>query len=178
MKTNIRLAAIAAGFLLSVGAPRSEAQERKLGLYVGYAFSKTDEVNLHGARISPEFRVNSFASLVADLSWEKGTISSSTTTITTYLGGVRLSRGIGSARLFAHALAGCVRSSNSVNPFSGVTISVSDTGLGLDGGGGVEFEVSRSLKMRLGADYLRRKVDLGGATVTENDVRATVGVVF
>lgn len=178
MKTNIRLAAIAAGILLSVGAPRAQAQDRKVGLYVGYAFLKTDDVNLHGARISPEFRVNDFASVVADLSWEKGTVSSSNSTITTYLGGLRLSRSVGSVRVFVHALAGGVRSSASVNPFEGVTISVSDTGLGLDGGGGVEFGIGVALKMRLGADYLRRKVDLGGFEVSQNDVRATLGVVF
>ena len=47
-----------------------------------------------------------------------------------------------------------------------------------DGGGGFEFKLSR-FKMRLGADYLRREVDIGGGK-TENvgDIRATVGFVF
>ena len=55
---------------------------------------------------------------------------------------------------------------------------MSDTGLGLDGGGGLEVKLSR-LKMRGGADYLRREVDIGGGkTANESDIRATVGFVF
>lgn len=170
------LAATALGVIL-LGAAPLEAQDRKVGLYAGYAFFKTDEGNLHGLRLSPEYRLNGFASVVGDVSVEKGTVSSSSTTVTTYLGGLRLKRGVGSVSLFAHALAGGVRTSSSVKPFSGVTISVSDTGLGLDGGGGIEFKFRGSLKMRIGGDYLRRKVGAGGSA-TVNDIRATVGFVF
>ncbi len=176
MKGNLTssVAAMALGVLL-LGAVPTEAQDRKIGLYAGYAFFKTDDGNLHGLRLSPEYRLNGFASVVGDFSVEKGTVSSSSTTVTTYLGGLRIKRGIGSVSVFAHALAGGVSTSSSVKPFSGVTISVSDTGLGLDAGGGVEFKVSGSVRMRIGGDYLRRKVTVGG---NENDIRATVGFVF
>ncbi len=156
-----------------------KAQDGKVGLYAGYAFFKADDGNLHGLRLSPEYRLNGLISIVGDFSMEKGTISSSDTTLTTYLGGLRLKRGIGSASLFIHALAGGVRTSSSISPFGGVTISVAESGLGLDGGGGVEFKVTNSLKMRVGADYLRRKIEVaGGRTENLNDIRATVGVVF
>ena len=169
---------LALGVLL-LGASSASAQDKKVGLYAGYAYLNTDGGSLHGVRLSPEYRLNSFAALVGDLSWEKGTISSTSTTLITYLGGVRLNRGIGSMGLFAHVLAGGARTSTSVKPFGGVTISVADRGLGLDGGGGVEFKFRGSLKMRIGADYLRRKVDVGGGnSKSVNDIRGTVGFVF
>lgn len=160
-------------------AAPSKAQDGRVGLYAGYAFFKADDGNLHGLRLSPEYRLNGLASIVGDFSVEKGTIASSDTTLTTFMGGLRLKRGIGSASVFVHALAGGARTSSSISPFGGVTISVADSGLGLDGGGGIEFKVSSSLKMRVGADYLRRKLDVaGGKTENQNDIRATVGVVF
>ncbi|MBK5257860.1 MAG: outer membrane beta-barrel protein [Vicinamibacteria bacterium] len=178
MKVMGRLTSCAATLVLGamiLSATPVEAQEGKLGLYAGYAFLKIDEGNLHGVRLSPELRVNGFAALVGDVSWEKGT----STTITTYLGGLRLKRGMGSVSLFAHALAGVVRDSASVSPFGGITISSATSGLGLDGGGGFEFKAGKSLKLRLGADYLRRKIDTdGGSKINANDIRATVGFVF
>jgi len=163
--------------LLMNAAPVA-AQDGKLGLYAGYAYFKADDGNLHGLRLSPEYRLNGLASLVGDFSMEKGTISSSDTTLTTYMGGLRLKRGVGPASVFVHALAGGVRTSSSISPFGGVTISVADSGLGLDGGGGIEFKLSR-FKMRIGADYLRRKVDIAaGKSENQNDIRATVGLVF
>ncbi len=181
------LGAVGAAFLLAAipasaqdpVAPPVKAEDGKVGLYAGYAFFKADGGNLHGLRLSPEYRLNGLASIVGDFSVEKGTISSSDTTLTTYMGGVRLKRGIGPASVFVHALAGGVRTSSSISPFGGVTISVADSGLGLDGGGGIEFKVTNSLKMRVGADYLRRKIDVaGGKTENQNDIRATVGLVF
>ncbi len=180
--TDRRTASISALLLAAVLAGLApgpaQAQDRKVGLYAGYAFLKTDEVNFNGVRLSPEFRLNGFASLVGDFSWEKGTVSSASTNVTTYLGGLRFKRSVGSVGVFVHALAGGVRSSASVSPFGGVTISVSDRGLGLDGGGGLEFKLGSSVKMRLGADYLRRKIEAGGVTINENDIRGTVGFVF
>lgn len=171
------LGAALAGLFLT--AAPAQAQDKKVSLYAGYAFLKTDDGNLHGGRLSPEYRLNGLASIVGDFSMEKGTILSSDTTLITYLGGVRLKRGVGSVSLFVHALAGGVKTSSSISPVSGVNISVSESGLGLDGGGGVEFKLGGSMKLRAGADYLRRKIDVGGGrTANQNDIRATVGVVF
>ena len=169
--------ATALGLLLGGVAP-TQAQERKIGLVVGYTFFKAEDGNLSGLRLSPEYRLNRFASLVGDFSAEKGTISSTDTTLTTYLGGLRLKFGTGSVSLFAHALAGGARTSSSVRPFGDVTISVANRGLALDGGGGIEFKFRGAVKMRIGADYFRRKIDTAGDSVNENDIRATVGLVF
>ena len=164
---------------LTFAAAPTQAQDRKVALYAGYTFFHNDDGNLSGLRLSPEYRLNGFASLVGDFSFEKGTLASADTTLMTFLGGVRVNRRVGGAGLYVHALAGGVRASSSVTPFKGVSISVSDTGLGLDGGGGLEFNFRGSLKMRIGGDYLRRKVDIGGGkTKNENDIRATVGFVF
>ena len=173
-----RATAVVLGALLLAAVP-SHADDQKVALYAGYAFFKTDDGNLNGGRLSPEYRLNGFASIVGDFSFEKGTLAKSDTTIVTYLGGLRIRRGLGSLSVFAHALAGGVRTTASVAPFSGVKISVTESGLGLDGGGGLEFKVTGSLKMRVGADYLRRKINVaGGKTANENDIRATVGFVF
>ena len=184
MSTNMkRLAGFATVVALAAAcglAPSSaHAQDNDVTLYAGYAFLKSDGGNLNGVRLSPEFKVNRLASVVADLSYEKGSDASSKTSLTTYLGGVRVGVNVGGARVFAHALAGGARTSESVTPVSGVTISATDTTLGLDGGGGVEFKLTGRLKLRAGADYLRRKINVGGGKKeNQNDVRATVGVVF
>ena len=171
------IAALAAACALA--APVAHAQDADVSLYVGYAFLKSDAGNLNGGRLSPEFRLNRLASVVADLSYEKGSDASSKTSLTTYLGGVRVGINVGGARVFAHALAGGARTSDSVTPVSGVTISATDTTLGLDGGGGVEFKLTGRFKLRAGADYLRRKVNVGGGKKeNQNDIRATVGLVF
>lgn len=160
-------------------AASAPAQDQKVGLYAGYTFFRSDDGNLSGLRLSPEYHLNGFAAVVGDFSVEKGTISSASTTLTTFLGGLRLKRGIGTLGLYAHGLAGGVRSSASVTPVRGVAISVSDTALAFDGGAGLEFRFRGSLRMRIGGDYLRRKVDVGGgATENENDIRATVGFIF
>lgn len=188
MKNNLRRSMFVLTMLCALGAPaRSFAQDGKIRLYAGYTFfhtagttsADTDDGNLSGLRLSPEFRLNSFASVALDVSAEKGTLAKTDTTLTTFLGGLRLRKSLGGPAVFVHALAGGVRSSGSVKPFQGVSISVTDTGLGLDGGGGVEFNFRGSIKMRIGADYLRRKVDVGGGkTANESDLRATVGFVF
>lgn len=180
IKTRVtsQAAALALAAVL-LGAAPAQAQDQKVGLYAGYAFLKSDDGNLHGLRLSPEFRLNGFASLVGDVSLEKGTVAKTGTTVITYLGGLRLNRGIGSVRLFAHALVGRVRTSGTVKPFGGVSISVTESALGLDGGGGFEFKVGGSLKMRIGADYLRQRIDTPeGVTANQNDIRATAGFVF
>lgn len=171
-------ALLLAAALLS-GARVSEAQEKKISLYAGYAYLHTDDGNLNGARLSPEYRLNGLASVVADGSFEKGTLAGTSTTVSTYMGGLRLHRGIGPATLFVHGLVGNVRTSASVKPFGGVSISVTESHLGYDGGGGLEFKFRGSMKLRVGADYLRHKVDVaGGKTEDQSDIRASVGFVF
>ena len=176
---SLRACIFALSLLLPASAAFAQTPDQKVGLYAGYTFLKTDDGNLSGLRLSPEYRLSSYANLVGDFSIEKGTVSDTSTTLVTYLGGLRLRRGVGSAALFVHVLAGGARTSASIKPFGGVTISVADTGLGLDGGGGIEFKFRGSVRMRVGADYLRRKVDVGGGRKEDqNDIRATVGFVF
>jgi opacity protein-like surface antigen len=181
MKIHVRLASsslLLATALLS-GASPSEAQDKKVSLYAGYAYLRTDDGNLNGVRLSPEYRLNGLASVVADGSFEKGTLAGSSTTISTYMGGLRLHRSLGAATVFVHGLAGSVRTSASVKPFGGVSISVSESHIGYDGGGGLEFKFKGAMKLRFGADYLRHKVDIaGGKTADQSDIRASVGFVF
>lgn len=181
MKIHARLASSAlllAAALLS-GASPAAAQDKRVSLYAGYAYLRTDDGNLNGLRLSPEYRLNGLASVVADGSFEKGTLGGTSTTVYTYMGGLRLHRGFGPATLFVHGLAGNVRTAASVEPFGGVSISVTESHLGYDGGGGLEFKFKGSMKLRVGADYLRHKVDVaGGKTKDQSDIRATVGFVF
>ncbi len=175
---GIRPVALVALFGLLLAAGPTEAQERKVGLYAGYTFLKAEDGNLNGLRLSPEYRLNRLVSVVGDLSAEWGSFSSTDTTLLSGLGGLRFGFGAGTTRLFVHALAGAVRVSSSDQSSAGITFSAAATGLGLDGGGGVEFTMGPSVKMRLGADYLRRRVNAAGLILTANDFRATVGLVF
>lgn len=162
---------------LTLGAVTAEAQEKKVGFYAGYTFLKADNGNLSGLRVSPEYRLNRVAALVGDVSAEKGTLSSSDTTLISYLVGVRFKFGTGASRVFVHGLAGGAHVSSSAR-LGAVTFSETATGLALDGGGGFEFSVSGAFRMRLGADYLRRRVKVPGIVLVANDLRATVGFVF
>ena len=182
--TSCALAATLGTLLLAAGpaqaqdAAPTQTPDGKFGFYAGYAYLHSDDGNLNGLRLSPEYRVKGPLSVVGDFSAEFGKLASTDTTLLTLMGGLRVKKSFGAAAIYVHGLAGGVRTSSSISPFQGVSISVSDTGLGLDGGGGLEFKLSR-LKMRVGADYLRREVDIGGGK-TENvgDIRATVGLVF
>jgi len=179
LKNSLTSCAFAAtlGALLLAAAP-TQAQDKSFGFYAGYAFLHSDDGNLNGVRLSPEYRVTGPLAVVGDFSAEFGTLADTDTTLLTFMGGLQAKKSFGGAAIYVHGLAGGVRTSSSITPFKGVSISVSDTGLGLDGGGGLEFKLSR-FKMRVGADYLRREVDIGGGK-TENvgDIRATVGFVF
>ena len=181
MKMKSRLTSCAFAMTLCallLSARPTQAQDKKIALYAGYAYFHSDGGNLNGVRLSPEYQLKGALSVVGDFSAEFGTLASTDTTLLTYMGGLRAKKSLGSAAIYLHGLAGGVRSSSSITPFQGVSISVSDSGLGLDGGGGLEFKAGR-FKMRLGADYLRRKVDIGGGkTANENDIRGTVGFVF
>ena len=179
LKNSLTSCAFAAtlGVLLLASAP-TQAQDNKFGFYAGYAFLHSDDGNLNGIRLAPEYRLRGALSLVGDFSGEFGKLAGTDTTLLTFMGGFQVRKSFGATAIYAHGLAGGVRTSSSISPFQGVSISISGTGLGLDGGGGLEFKLSR-FKMRLGADYLRRKVDIGGGkTVNESDIRATVGFVF
>ncbi len=155
-------------------APAPPTNVKKFSFYAGYAFLHTDDGDLHGFSLSPEYRFNGLLSAVIDLGAGKGTLDSADTTLTTFLGGLRVRKG----SLFIHALAGGARTSSSIDLFDGVSLSVADTGLVFGGGAGVEFKVSK-LKLRIGADYLMREVDAGGGkTENRNDIRAGVGIVF
>ena len=169
------VALLALGLMFAANA--SEAQEKKAGLYAGYTFLKADNGNLSGLRVSPEYRLNRLAALVGDLSAEKGTFSATDTTLISYLFGVRLKFGTGSRRVFVHGLFGGAHVSSSARS-GNVTFSEAATGLGLDGGGGIEFKVNRAFRLRVGADYLRRRVEAPGIVLIANDVRATVGFAF
>ncbi len=179
LQNTLRWCAFAAtlGGFLFAAAP-SQAQDKKFGFYAGYAYLHTDDGSLNGVRVAPEYRLKGALSVVGDFSAEFGTLADTDTTLMTFLGGLQAKKSFGTSAVFVHGLAGGVRTSSSISPYQGVSISISDTGFALDGGGGFEFKVSR-LKMRVGADYLRREVDLGGGK-TENvgDIRATVGFVF
>ena len=182
--TSCTLAATLTALLIAAAPTQAQdaapapAPDKKFGFYAGYAYLHSDDGNLNGVRLSPEYRVKGPLSLVGDFSAEFGKLADTDTTLLTFMGGLRVKKSFGAAAVYAHGLAGGVRTSSSISPFQGVTISVSDTGLGLDGGGGIEFKLSR-VKMRVGADYLRREVDTGGGR-TENvgDIRGTVGFVF
>jgi hypothetical protein len=151
---------------------------KKFSFYAGYAFLHTDDGDLHGFSLSPEYRFNGLLSAVVDIGAGKGTLDGASTTITTFLGGLRVRKATGSAGLFLHALAGGARTSSSIDLFDGISLSVADTGLAFGGGAGVEFKVSR-VKLRVGADYLVRQVDAGGdKTENRNDIRAGIGLVF
>lgn len=161
-------------------AQTASSDEAAVRLFVGYAFNSVDGGNLNGARLSPEFSARPWLKIVADGSWEKGSPNSNPITLVTFLGGPRLTRNVGSGRLFVHALAGGVRESSSLRIF-GVSIAQvagvdsAETKFGLDAGAGYDFKFGESMRARVGADFLSRKGPTGDRI---SDIRATVGVVF
>ena len=186
--SSFALAWTASALVLLAGPARAQdagatpaptpAPVKKFNFYAGYAFLHTDDGDLHGFSLSPEYRFNGLLSAVVDLGAGKGTLEGADTTITTFLGGLRVRRAAGSAGLFLHALAGGARTSSSIDLFDGIAISVADTGLAFGGGAGVEFKMSK-VKLRVSGDYLVREVDAGGGkSENRNDIRAGIGLVF
>jgi opacity protein-like surface antigen len=100
-----------------------------------------------------------------------------------FLGGVRLNARSNSAIVpFGQVLVGAISASVEVSGsttipgMAPITFNEEDSGtdFGLEAGGGVNFALSDSLGLRVGADYLRVFADDGGA----NAFRFAVGIVI
>jgi hypothetical protein len=84
IKNSLRSCAFAAtlGALLLAAVP-TRAQDGKFGFYAGYAFLHSDDGNLNGFRLAPEYRLKGPLSVVGDFSAEFGTLADTDTTLLT-----------------------------------------------------------------------------------------------
>jgi hypothetical protein len=80
--------------------------------------------------------------------------------------------------LFAHVLVGADRVSLGVG-VSGLNASLSQTKFASAFGGGVQFPISHQFSLRASVDYLLTRHNLvPGTSFTQNNVRASVGIVY
>ena len=144
---------IAAAALLSLAFPAAAAAGDVAG---GYSFERTngdDAVSRHGWNVSAAMGLTGSISLVADAGGHYGSSEGVDTRQLTIMGGPRFYY-LRSSRysLFAQFLAGLLRETASVKVLD-VTISESESRLGILSGAGLDVKAGGRWSVRLSGDY-------------------------
>jgi opacity protein-like surface antigen len=173
------------------------AQDSKVAVFGGWQFLSIDTSNsgvgrqntAKGWDADVAFKVVPHISAVADFSGSYKSLNGITTDagivspyvhVYNFLFGPRISAKAGKVSPFAEAMFGFNRTSVGASA-SGVNASVSDNGLGVALGGGLDYNLTKRLSVRLlKFDYLLNKVsdsDLGISSQTLNHLRISAGLV-
>jgi hypothetical protein len=156
------------------------AQDSVADLFVGYSYLNIDTNGLssrqsaNGAEVAISGNFNKWLAAEASVSgyYKRFTVPGGDVIVRdySYVAGPRFNF----KPLFLHALIG---GDHLVGSVSGV--SASQDGLAGAFGGGLQWKFSRHLSFRGSADYVfSRHNILGGPSATQNNVRASVGIVF
>lgn len=156
------------------------SQDYRVDLFGGYSYLNVDtnnltsRQNLNGWEASVSGNFNKWIAAEADVNGFYKTYNILGIDVAvrdySYLAGPR----INFKPLFIHALVGGDHLSAGALGISG-----SQDGLAGAFGGGVQWKFSRQFSFRVSADYaFSRHNILGGSSVTQNNVRASVGIVY
>jgi opacity protein-like surface antigen len=150
---------LAAGALLSLALPVMAAAGDVAG---GYSFERTSgdaAVSRHGWNVSAAVGLTGPISLVADAGGHYGSSGGVDSSQLTLMAGPRASFLRGDKYSpFVQALVGLVRETASVQVLD-VTISESESRLGMLFGGGLDVQISARWALRLAGDYERSSKD-------------------
>jgi hypothetical protein len=155
-------------------------QDSRADLYGGYSYLNIDtnglssRQNANGWEASISGNFNKWFAAEADVSgyYKNYDVAGVSVAVRdySYLAGPR----VNFKPLFFHALIGGDHLSGSV-----LGVSASQDGLAGAFGGGAQWRFSRRLSLRASADYVfTRHNILGGSSVTQNNVRASVGIIY
>ncbi|MEE2637134.1 MAG: outer membrane beta-barrel protein [Acidobacteriota bacterium] len=174
---------VALAIMLTILQDTGGAQDRgRLAVNTGYSFlSNTDVTDGYGLGWVAEgsWRLSSRFHVVLEVSrhtrsQDVGFIDVSTSDESA-TAGVRYRWGMPHISPFAHALAGASRLDVQANTRHAVRSTGSDAATWgtLQIGGGIETDLSRRIRLRIGADYRRVFTD-----TRRNQIRATTGVTY
>jgi hypothetical protein len=149
-------------------------------LFVGYGYARwsgdpefEETANLHGFQASFAWNLGAHLGLVADASGHFGDLEGVELSRWSLLAGPRVSLRTGPLGFFVHALAGAVRTRESLTVVD-VTFSESATDFGAAAGGGIDVRLAGPWALRAQGELTLLR--LQDATVT--DPRAAVGLVY
>jgi len=179
------LAPVCASAQSAVTAGRAQSVDVSLGYsYINHPVSPSNRIGLNG--LDANATIGLFSprlAIRADLAYAQtahalGTPSNSS--VLSYMAGPVFRPTIqGKFDTYVHALFGGARVSGPVPVNGGILIGGYASGFAWLVGGGVEYQVSKSIALRSGLDYLRAGYFNPSLTVQgQNNLRATVAVVY
>jgi opacity protein-like surface antigen len=145
----------------------------KAEVFGGYAFTGSDDTNLHGFDAALAWNLGGSLGVVFDLSGHYATVDGVDVSRQFLLAGPRFSRRGDGLSLHAHLLVGVVRTSAGIEVLD-VSISEKSSDLGGTVGAGLDVKVAGSWAVRLQGELAVIKGD--GETATEP--RASLGIVY
>jgi hypothetical protein len=162
-------------------SPAGAADVPKAELFAGYGYwwgggddpEFEETANLHGFQVSFAWNIGAHLGLVADVSGHFGDLDGVDLSRWSVLAGPRLSFRTGLLGFFVHALAGAVRTQESLTVVD-VTFSESATDFGGAAGGGIDLPLGARWALRVQGELTL--LSLEDATVT--NPRAAAGLVF
>jgi len=166
-------AALALLLPLASPAPAALAASPRADLFAGYSYRKSGDQGLNGWDAALGASLSRWIGAEADVSGHYGRQSGTDLSRLSFMAGPRFVYRTGGLAVFAHYLAGGVRSRASIGVL-GVDIAETSTDFGMAAGGGADVRVSERWALRAQGDYV--VVRAQGAT--EKDPRVAVGLVF
>ncbi len=150
-------------------------------LYSAVTLGPTD-LKLHGFTAAVEGNFNSRIGIVGEFGLGMKTINELATIdlkAASLLAGPRFSHRTDKVRLFAHALFGLQRVSNTVTFLNNPITEIQTNGFGTAIGGGFEFAILEGVMIRpVQLDYIGVRTSTGGVSSWETGVRYTAGLVL
>jgi hypothetical protein len=184
-------------FCLAVVSNFSSSQESRADLYGGYSYVNIDtngltsRQNANGWEAAISGNFNKWFAVEGDVSGYYKTYSANPSTGCVYFGACYTASAkiadysyaagprINIRPVFIHALFGGDHLTGTVTTTGVANVSESQDGAAGLAGGGVQFRVSGPWSVRASADYVFTRHNIfGGPSVTQNNYRAGVGIVY
>ena len=194
----MRKFAVVIFILVMAASTFAVGQDSKVSVFGGWQFFSIDTKNLDGRQNTAEgwdadvaFKMVKCVSLVGDISGSYKSVTASSSGVSgtvnahayNFLFGPRFSAKAGKLTPFAEVLVGFNHPSLSL---SGSSLSTSSNGLAMAVGGGLDYNASKGLALRLAKfDYLLNRVDFSSSSLNVstgsqnlNNFRIAAGLVF
>jgi hypothetical protein len=182
------------GLVLAVSLSAAAQDEPKAVVFGGYSYLRFNPgngaqgVNFNGGVGSLAYNLTNHIGVVGEFAgYHNGNVQGSGVSVNalTYLFGPKISMTSGKITPFAQVLFGGARGSASATVDS-VSVSVSENAFAVAAGGGLDYNATRHIGVRLGQiEYLMTRFNnttvngIGnGGTGTQNNFRYSAGVVF